>query len=185
MKDRSLLTAYLAAVVAITLIHDPVWLAALLACALLGAGRAAPAIALRALLAVLLVNLAVSLGHIAMAELSEQSWTLFVLRLNLRVFLLTFLALWLARHLNLVRAVSFSPALTFLVTLVMGQSRSLQRMAQEYRHAFASRTPGRPPLADRYRNAGRTCKALMDKAETRATELNQGLKARGFFDDRV
>ncbi len=185
MKDRALLAGYLIAVVGITFIHDPIWLAALLTVALVLAGREAPVIARRAMLAVLLVNIAVSLGYVLMASLDGHPWALFVLRLNLRVYLLTFLALWLARHLDLVAAVAFSPSLKFLIAVVLSQLQGLRRMARDFQHAFASRTPARPTLLDRYRGAGRAGRALMDKAETQATELNQGLTARGFFDDRA
>ncbi|MFW6340578.1 MAG: hypothetical protein ACOC0Q_06890, partial [Wenzhouxiangella sp.] len=56
MKDRALLAIWLVAVVGITFIHDPLWLAGLLVVALALAGRASPALLKRALIAIALVN---------------------------------------------------------------------------------------------------------------------------------
>ena len=65
MKDRLGFAAYLAAVVAITLIHDVLWLGAGLLVAVLIAGRQGPALLRRTLLPILFFNLAVSLGYTA------------------------------------------------------------------------------------------------------------------------
>ncbi len=185
MKDRLLLSVWLVAVIGITFIHDPMWLGGLLTAALLLAGSATPALLKRALIAIALVNITVSLGFVLSASLAGEPWGLFVLRLNLRVLLLTFLTLWLARHLDLVRAVDFSRSLQFVVVLALGQIKTFQRLLTDYRMAFRSRSLGRPDLATRARSAGRQAGALLEKAELQATEVNQGMRSRGFFDDRT
>lgn len=185
MKDRLLLATWLIAVVAITFVHNPLWLTGLLMLALVLAGRDSLNIIKGALLAVALVNLAVSLGYVISAGLAGEPWALFVLRLNLRVILLTFLTLWLSRHLDLVRAVDFSPSLKFVVVLALGQIQAMKRLLVDYRQAFASRSPHKPTLRDRLASAGRQAGALLEKAEHQAGELNQGMRSRGFFDDRA
>lgn len=185
MKDRLLLAIWMIAVVAITFVHEPLWLAVLLILALILAGRDSPTIVKGALLAVALVNLAVSLGYVISANLAGEPWAQFVVRLNLRVILLTFLTLWLSRHLDLVKAVDFSPSLQFVVILALGQIQAMKRLLVDYRQAFASRSPRKPALSDRLANAGRQVGALLEKAEHQAGELNQGMRSRGFFDDRA
>ncbi len=185
MKDRTVLACWLAAVVAITFVHDPGVLAGLLLIALAAQGGSAPMIALRALLAVALVNLTVSIAFVASAWLSGEDWMLFVLRLNLRVFLLALLTFWMIRHVDLARAVAPWSSLQFLVVLVIGQIRTFAALLTDYRMAFASRSPTRPPLRMRFGSAGRQAAAMMEKAERQADELNHGMRARGFFDDRA
>lgn len=181
-KDRAVLTGWLAAVVAITFVHDPWLLAALVVVVLAALGRAAPRIALRAAAAVALVNLTVSAAYVVSAWIAGGEWIAFVARLNLRVFLLAMLAFWMIRSVDLARAATPWPRLKFLVVLAIGQIRSLAQLLSDYRMAFASRSPTRPPLRVQFGSAGRQAAALMEKGERQAERLNQGMRARGFFD---
>lgn len=183
MKDRTVLACWLAAVVAITFMHDPRVLAGLLLIALAAQGGSAPKIALRALVAVALVNLTVSMAFVVSAWLSGEEWVLFVLRLNLRVFLLALLTFWMIRHVDLARAAAPWSSLQFLVVLALGQIRAFTNLLADYRMAFASRSPTRPPLRMRFGSAGRQASAMLEKAERQSEELNQGMRARGFFDE--
>lgn len=183
MKDRIVLIFWLAAVVAITFVHEPVVLAALLLIVLISIGRSAPGIARRALAAVALVNLTVSIAFVLSAWLAGDAWLQFVLRLNLRVFLLALLTFWMIRHVDLARAAAPWPSLQFIVVLALGQIRTFSALLADYRMAFASRSPTRPPLRVRFDGAGRQAAAMMEKAESQAEDLTQGMRARGFFDD--
>jgi len=184
MSDRIKLLAWLGAVVAISFFHHPGVLAALLSGALLAQGRHAAPVLRRALIAVAVVNLAISLAFVVQALLNDQPWVAFVLRLNLRVLLLTVLTLWFAREARLERALDFSPSLTFLLVLVRGQIGVLRTLVADYRQAFASRNPSRPHLNARMFASARAASAVMYKAECQAEALNQGMRSRGFFDDR-
>lgn len=184
MRDRAILMCWLGAVVAITFVHEPSVLAALLLIALAAQGASAPKVALRALAAVALVNLTVSIAFVASSLLSGEDWTVFVLRLNLRVFLLALLTFWMIRHVDLARAAARWPALQFLVVLALGQIRTFAALLTDYRMAFVSRSPTRPPLRVRFGSAGRQAAAMMEKAERQAEELNHGMRVRGFFDER-
>lgn len=189
MKDRTLLAFWLVAVVALGFVHDPAWLAALLALVLVSMlalhGGVAWKMAGRALAAVVLVNVTVSAAYAIWAWTAGESWTTFVLRLNLRVFLLALLALWLTRNIDLVRAVDRWPSIRFLVVIVLGQVRALRRMLGEHRMALVSRSPTRPSLKVRFASAASQVSVALEKTEGRAEALNQGMRARGFFDDRA
>lgn len=185
MRDRIILACWLAAVVAITFVHQPAVLAGLLLVALVCMGASAPSIALRALAAVALVNLTVSIAFVISAWMAGEDWLQFVARLNLRVFLLALMTFWMIRHVDLARAAAGWPSLQFLVVLALGQIRTFSALLADYRMAFDSRSPTRPPLRIRFGSAGRQSAAMMEKAERQAEELNQGMRARGFFDDRA
>ncbi|HKL51996.1 MAG TPA: hypothetical protein VJ908_12585 [Wenzhouxiangellaceae bacterium] len=182
MRDRAILLCWLSAVVVITFVHEPRALGGLLLIALVAQGGSAPKIALRALVAVALVNLTVSIAFIVSAWLSGSDWMTFVLRLNLRVFLLALLTFWMIRHVDLARAAAPWPSLQFLIVLALGQIRTFTSLLADYRMAFSSRSPTRPPLRTRFGSAGRQASAMLDKAERQSEELNQGMRARGFFD---
>jgi len=185
MTDRTLLLGWLAAVVLVTLIHDPVVLACLLAGVLALQGRDAWAVCWRALIAVAVVNLAVSTGYVIAAVLDERPWQEFVLRLNLRVLLLAVLTIASTRRLRVERALAGWPSLRYLAVLVMSQLRALQGLSRDCRHGFNSRNPVAAPLPVSFAAAARQAVTLMDKAERHAEALNQGMRSRGFFDDRT
>lgn len=185
MKDRLLLTGWLLSVVVITLVQDPFFLAGLLLLLFAFMGASAPHAALRALAAVALVNISISLAYVISAWLAGEDWIAFVLRLNLRVLLLTLLAFAVIENVDLARASKPWPSLQFLVVLALGQIRKLNELLTDYRLAFLSRSPTRPSIKMRLGSVGSQAAAMMEKAERRAEELNHGMRARGFFDDRA
>ena len=118
MKDRLLLLGYASAVIAATSIHDPVWLAAGLLVVASLAGRQAPKIGWRALWAVLLFNLVISIGYAASALFGQTVSVDYLILVNVRVYLLIFLTFTLASRIDILRALSFSRGLSYLATLV-------------------------------------------------------------------
>ncbi len=185
MNDRLILLIWLLTVVGVSLVHAPHWLALYLLIALVGMGRAALPLLRTALLAVLLVNLAVSLGYVLLAHMRGMAWIEFVLRLNLRVLLLTVLTLWVVRHVDLLRAVSGARSLSFLVVLTLGHIQSLRRVVEDFRVAFTSRSPIKPGIGTRYRALGTQTATLLEMAEQRGANLTEAMRSRGFFDDRA
>lgn len=183
MRDRLLLVLYLAALVAATLVHDPLAPAAALVGVLLLAGRDAPKLLRRTLRVILPFNLAVSLAYVLLAELRGFSPWDTLLLLNLRVLTLTLLTFLFIRRVNLFRALAFSPTLSWLLTLAYSQALGFQRAHADFRLALTSRSPVRPRLIDRYRASAAAAAWFMDKALASARERAQALRARGFFDD--
>jgi cobalt/nickel transport system permease protein len=183
MGERAVLLAYAAAVVAITSVHSPVALAAALALALPLGGRDAPRLLRRALTAVALVAGAVSLAYVLLALLGGEWSGRYLLLLNLRVLLLTYLTLLLAARVDLLRASAFSPTLGYLLTLAYSQSLTLRRGLTDFRQALASRSIGSIPLRARYRHSAAAAAWLLDTSERRAREVSQAMRSRGFFHD--
>lgn len=186
MKHRFLLVGWLIAVVAVTMIHTPDTLGVMLGCLLLLLAvferDATWGLLLRALFAVALVNLAVSVGFALVSWSQGEPWLTFVLRLNLRVFLVVTLTLWMARHVRIEQGLAFSPRARYLTVLIQSQIRLLGDVVRDTRHAFESRNPVRAGWRARLRGAGAQSATLLDKAETHATALNEGMRSRGYFD---
>jgi len=185
MKDRLLLLGYAIAVIAATSVHDPRWLAAGLLGAVLLAGRQAPAIARRALRAVVFFSLVVSVGYAAGAFFGQTVSAEYLIRINIRVYLLIFLTFLLTTRVDLLRALNFSRSLTYLATLALSQIITFRRLFQDMRLAAESRRLRRPRLRDGYLQSASVAVQLFDKAERTSGEIALAMRSRGFFQPDV
>lgn len=181
--ERAALLLYLATVVTLTSVHDPLVLAAALALALAIAGRRALAVARRVALTVGPFCLLISATYAGMAELYGRPYGGYLLLLNLRVAALTTLTFLVAERINLARALGFSRGLLYVVTLATSQAMTLRRLVEDYRLALRSRTLRRLTLRDRYRHSAASAARLLTKATHHASEIALAMRARGFFDE--
>jgi cobalt/nickel transport system permease protein len=183
MSHRAWLCAWLLAVVAVTLVHDPAWLAAGLAAALLASGQGRGALSRRAVRAVLPILLVISTGYLVMGWLTgELAWR-YLLLLNLRVLLLALLTTWMVRDVNLERALQGFPGAQRWLSIVRSQVTVFRRLATEYRAAVQSRSTIPPTLLQRYRAGAALGLAALDKAMYNSEALTQGMRSRGALDD--
>jgi cobalt/nickel transport system permease protein len=183
MRDRLALAAWLAAVIAVTLVHAPAALAGALAVALLVSGRGRGALFSRALRLVLPVLLLISAGYLAMAWFSGAVAWPYLLLVNLRVLLLALLTAWMVRDVRPERAFAGSPAVLRWLAIVRSQVHVFRRLAAEYRAAVQSRSTVPPTLGQRYRAAATVGLAALDKAVYNSEALTQGMRSRGALDD--
>lgn len=182
-RDHLIALLYLAGLITATLVHPPAWLAAGLAGVLLAAGREAVAVLRRAVLAVVAFNAVVSLSYAVMAWLQELSPWETLLRLNLRVLLLTSLTFLFIARVNLFRALDFSRSLSYVLALAYSQALTFQRAQDDFRLALASRSLQRPSLAQRYRASAAAVSWFLEKSLHAAHQSAQALRSRGFFHD--
>lgn len=182
VSPRVWLALYLAAVVAVTFIHAPAVLAALLAVALVAAGTPRWRLLRRAVVAVLAFNLAVSLGYAAVALWQGTFAAGYLLLANLRVLLLVYLGFWFVARGDLLAALAGWPTATLLTTLAVGQIKTFERLLRDFRYAFASRNLARPRLTDRARHAGAQAQTLLDKSLAASAETAAAMRSRGAFD---
>lgn len=183
MKDRVALLLYLAALVAASLIHDPLWLGGGLLVVLALAGRAAPRVLRRAVLAVLVFSSMVSVSYWIIAWVRGESPYEYLLLLNLRVLLMTSMSFLVIERVDLLRALSFSKTLVYVVTLASSQLLAFRRLYHEMGLALRSRSLGRLRVRDLYRHAAASGSFFIEKALADASEMAQGMTSRGFFDD--
>lgn len=182
-RDQVFLLLYLATILAASLIHSPFWLAVGLALVILLAGRDAVKLVRRAVPAILAFNLVISLSYAIMAYLQDISPWNTLLRLNLRVALLTLLTFLFAARVNLFRALAFSKTLSYVLCLAYSQALTFRRAYEDFRLALESRSVKRPRLTDRYRASAAAASWLIEKSLHAATQSSQALRSRGFFDD--
>ncbi len=182
IAPRTWLWIFLAVLPVPTFVHDPGWLAAGLAAALVLAGPSRGAILRKSLVAIALFNLTTSLGVVALGLWRGQIDSDWLVLANLRVLLMSYLTFWFAARVNVLAAVSGWPAATVLVALALGQMRACERLLRDFRLAFASRTIVKPSLADRRHHGSAQAIALLDKAQAQSTEVAQAMRSRGGFD---
>jgi cobalt/nickel transport system permease protein len=183
MNDRLWLIGYLTAVVGVTLLHQPGWLAAALVLTLGLAGKQRWRLLKRTCYSVLAFNLTVSLGYLVFAHWRGDPSMEYLLLINLRVLLLVYLGLWITTRINLAKALSFSSTLAFLASLAAGQTKGFRRIATDFELAFRSRNPVLPSFSDRMQHTAAQGQYLLDKALHSATEIGQAMRSRGCFED--
>lgn len=181
-RARYCLLAYGLAVLAISFIHQPLWLALGLLTAVLAAGQARWSLLRRALLALLLFNASVSLAYALLAGWRGQPVWAPLLLINLRVLLLVFLGFWLVDRVRLLDALRGWPLLSMVTTLTLGQIAVYRCLLDDFRAAFRSRNPLPPRPVTVLRHAGAQGGALMEKALHGAEQAAQAMRSRGSFD---
>lgn len=181
-RARLWLAGYAGAVLAISFIHEPSWLACGLLAALLAAGASRWALLKRAVLALLLFNASVSLAYALLAAWREQPVWAPLLLINLRVLLLVYLGFWVVERVRLLDALRGWPSLSMVATLTLGQVVVYRRLLDDFRAALRSRNPLPPKPTTLLRHAGVQGGALMEKALHGAEQSAQAMRSRGSFD---
>jgi cobalt/nickel transport system permease protein len=182
VSAQTWLVAYGAALVAVTFIHQPTALAALLALTVAAAGPQRWRLLKKTLLAVLAFSLMVSVGYVIVSLWRGHLDPDYLLLANLRVLLMVFLGFWFVARVDVLAALAGWPTLRLVATLALGQIRTFERIVADFRLAFESRNIARPHLTARARNAAAQGIALMDKSVASATESTLAMKSRGAFD---
>ena len=183
LVERAALLGYLAAVVALTSVHDVRVMAAAQALTLAVAGGRALGLMRRLVVAVGPFCLVVSASYAVLTIPSGQFSGGYLVLVNLRVAALTSLTFLFMERVNLARALGFSRGLLYVVTLATSQALTLRRVVEDYRLALKARTLTRLRLRDRYRHSAASAARLLVKAMHRSGEIALAMRARGFFDD--
>jgi len=182
-RDRWGLVLYAAAVLFATTVHRIDLLAVLLVAAMALSGSRSLSTAWRSLRTIAVFNAVVTVSYIAVAVLAGSDWWRVVVLINLRVFVLAVLTAVLVRRVNLLKALSFSRSLVYVLSVASGQISMFRRTVTDFRLAFRSRVVGRASVRDRYRHAAAMASFLVARAVQETTEVTLAMKARGFFDD--
>jgi len=183
VNPRFGLFAWLAAVVAVTLVHEPAWLAGGCAAVVVFSGAGRTVLLVRALRAVLPILLLISAGYLVMSWLTATPAWSFLLLLNLRVTLLALLTGWMLRDVRIERALQGWPRAQRWLSIVRVQVATFRRLAGEYRDAVKSRSTVAPTLWQRYRAGAALGLAVLDKAVYNAEAVTQGMRSRGALDE--
>lgn len=184
MSARWILVAYAVAVFALATVHDARVLAAALGLWLGLAGRDAPRVLRKAVIATGLFSVTVTAAALIVGALQSTPDWAWALRTNLRVLVLTSLTLLTFERVDLARALAPWPAASTLLTLAGAQIRLLQREFDDLRLGLASRTTRRPGAITVARHAGGTGAHFLGRAVHDAEEIGLAMQARGVWRDQ-
>ena len=174
---------YLAAVVAITLIHEPVALGSVLCLAVALAGPQRWRLLRQTIRAVIAFNLTVSLGYAVVALWQDTFTSGYLILVNLRVVLLVFLGFWFVSAVDILAALAGWPLARLIATLAIGQIKTFERVLRDFRFAFESRNLRQPRVIDKARSAAAQTQTLLDKSIASAGDAAMAMRSRGAFDD--
>jgi cobalt/nickel transport system permease protein len=183
MIHRICFILYLAAVLLITSIHNILFYLIALAALLAAARRDFAKIAKRAFLAVAIFNSIITISYVVITMIRGNFSPHYVVLINLRVFLLTFMTFLFVGRINPFQALAFSRSLQYLLILAYSQVLTLRRLFEEFRLALKSRSPARPAARDLYRHGASTGAFLLRKSLSDTADITQAMKSRGFFND--
>lgn len=184
MREETVwLVVYLAAIVAITLVHHIGVLFVGVFVVMSFAGRDALRIARRAGLAIVIFNSIITISYVVLSLIRGDFVVELVVRLNVRVFLLTSVTFLFIDRTNPFQALSFSRTLTYLLSLAYGQILTFRRLYGDCRMALKSRMLRRPRSRDLYRHGAAAASLFVEKSLHDATEISEAMKSRGFFNE--
>ncbi|WOE69163.1 hypothetical protein RZR97_08575 [Hydrogenimonas thermophila] len=180
-RDQIILLFYISALVLFTSIHKPMLLLFALVTLFLVAGRSFFYLFKRTVKSLFISLLVVSLSYLAMG-LFKKIDPNFLILLNLRVVLLTFMTFLMLERINLFKALSFSKQLSALVAIAFSQMTIFRRTFSEFKMGYASRTV-KPTFSTWLISLKAALLYFLNKTLHTSKEITNGMKSRGFFND--
>ena len=181
--DQWRLAGAVTVLVAATFVHEPAILAVALLAGLVLSGPSRIALLRRGLRAVLPVAALVSAGVLLAGAWQGRFDLRFLALFNVRVLFLGTLVAWIAREVDLDRALAPWPVARRWLAIVRVQTATLQRALGDYQAAFRSRSAEPPSLRVRTRAVATHGLGLLDKAVHEAEYVTRAMRSRGALDD--
>jgi len=131
--------------------------------------------------AFVLFNLGISVGYLIVCWFKEISPWEYLLYINLKVYAMTYFVFWFFGRVNIVAFVSFSPELSYLLTIALSQIYSYKKSFEDFVLAYRTRVIRRLRSRESL-FIGRVFEFFFTKALQESKERALAMKARGFFD---
>ena len=141
-----------------------------------------PKIAKRALIAILLFNLSVTIGYIIICLINQDKFLNYILVFNLRVFDITFMAFFITSKINLIKVFSFNKEFKFLLSATLFQIQNFLKTFNDFKLALKSRSVKKLNQRDKKSFIEAMFFYFFKKSLHNSKERTLALKARGFFD---
>lgn len=181
MKERIKLLFYLSAVVLLTVIHSEVFYLALLIILIISDLSFFRRSFKRILFSFILFNIVISLSYLLYTFLRSNIDTGYILLINLRVLIITYLTFYFAAHTNLPLALSFSETFSYLFTLSYSQIGNYIRTYSDLKEAHSSRIIVREKRQIKIL-IERVINLFFTKSIYNAKETSLAMRSRGFLD---
>lgn len=136
----------------------------------------------RTLFSISFFNLTITLGYIIFTSIKARVDFDYVILINLRVFLLTYLTFFFISHTNLFLALDFSKNLSALLSIALSQIIQYNKIMEDIKFAQRSRVIVKDKKLLRYFSKAEI-NYFFTKSINNAKETSLGMKSRGFFND--
>ena len=183
MKDRLILFGYILLVVLITSYHHIFFLLGVLAVISVLSGALFLRLLRKSALSVMFFNTVISIGYIIVSTINNNFSLEYIVLINLRVLLLTFMTFFMIKKINLFKAISFSRTFTFILVLATTQVLVFKRIYEDFKLSLKSRTLGKMGKKDIYSYISSVIFFFLNKSIYNSQETTQAMKSRGFFYD--
>ena len=180
-KDQYLFFIYLFFLILFTSIHHIGILLFALGILFLLSHKQLKYLAKRTFKTVWISLLVISLSYL-FSGLFKEINPMFIVLLNIRVFLLTFMTFTLLEKINIFNLLSFSKKLSSLVALSFSQMHIFQRTFTEFQMGHMSRTQ-KPTYTTWLKSLNATLLYFVNKTLHSSKDISFGMKSRGFFHD--
>ncbi|NPA65948.1 MAG: hypothetical protein GXO11_03610 [Epsilonproteobacteria bacterium] len=177
-KESFIFFALLVWVVVLLNIHSTILLGVVAVMALMLSYK----IFLKALKAVLLFNIGITLGYMIESFLLHHPFLDFIVLFNLRVVDITFFTLYVTSKINIIKALSFSSSLQFLLLATLMQIKSFEKTYEDFVLALKARTKRKLRQKLQKEFISSMFYFFLKKSLHNSKERTLALKARGFFD---
>ena len=135
----------------------------------------------RVVKSIILFNLGVSIGYVAMSLIKDRNFLEYLFYINLKVYILTLFVFGFFERVNIIKFFAFSKELSYLLTITLSQIISYKKSFEEFRLAYKARVVKRVKEQEK----GFIVKVFdifFNKALKDSKERTLSLRARGFFD---
>ena len=173
--DKLFFVCYLLVVFAVTVSSNPYFMLALLGVALLLSGKDIFSLLVRTFAPLLLFNLFSSVYFILTRN--DTGLLLF----NLRTFTILYFTLLAGKKLNLFAVLSFSPLLSYTLTVAYSQINNFVVTYRQMKQALESRTIKNVPLLQSYRIVGMQVNFFIKRSLENSKEITQAVKSRSLL----
>ena len=135
----------------------------------------------RVIKSIILFNLGVSIGYVAMSLIKDSNFLEYLFYINLKVYILTLFVFGFFERVNIIKFFAFSKELSYLLTITLSQIITYKKSFEEFRLAYKARVVKRVKEQEK----GFIVKVFdifFNKALKDSKERTLSLRARGFFD---
>ncbi|MCX7760384.1 MAG: hypothetical protein N2Z81_04280 [Hydrogenothermaceae bacterium] len=179
MYDRYLLTVYILTVFLITSIHNIGFYLIVFLFFSIFSLKDLYRLLKKSIFSILLFNSVVSISYIFINGFDKD----YLLLINLRVIVLTYITFFITSKINLFKALSFSKTLTTLLVLSYSQILTYKKLFEEFNMALTTRAVKELKFSDYLNFYGKVFEFFFDKSTKNVKDISDGMRSRGFFND--
>ncbi len=135
----------------------------------------------KTLFSIIIFNSIISVSYILLNLLKAKIYWDYLILINLRVFVLTYMTFLFIKKVSIINALSFSKNLSMVLTLSLSQILSFLKLKEDFRHSFKSRVLKKPKKKEIYNFLSSMLFCFFNLSYNNIKEIALAMKSRGFY----